>query len=135
MPRSYKALAEVERAFRSMKTLDLHIRPIHHHLEGRMREAWRELMFADEDLERKKHRNPVGAAERSEAALEKVATRTLKDGSAVHSFRTLLAELSTLVRNTCEARIGKHRASTFQMSTTPNPAQHRALELLRSITV
>ena len=150
--RSYKALAEVERAFRSMKTLDLHIRPIHHHLEGRvrahiflcmlayyvewhMREAWRELMFADEDLQRKKHRDPVAAAQRSEAALEKVATRTLTDGSAVHSFRTLLAELSTIVRNTCQARLGKNRGSTFQMTTTPNPAQHRALELLQAITV
>jgi transposase len=150
--RSYKALAEVERAFRSMKTIDLHIRPIHHHLEGRvrahiflcmlayyvewhMREAWRELMFADEDLERKKHRDPVAAAERSEAALEKIVSRTLKDGSAVHSFRTLLAELSTIVRNTCEARVGKTRGSTFQMTTTPNPAQHRALELLQAITV
>ena len=150
--RSYKALAQVERAFRSMKTIDLHIRPIHHHLEGRvrahiflcmlayyvewhMREAWRELMFADEDLERKKHRDPVAAAERSEAALEKIATRTLKDGSPIHSFRTLLAELSTIVRNTCEARVGKNRDSTFQMTTTPNPAQHRALELLQAITV
>jgi hypothetical protein len=109
--RSYKALAEVERAFRSMKTIDLHIRPSHHRLEGRvraqiflcmlayyvdwhMREAWRELMFADEDLERKMHRDPVTAAERSEAALDKVATRKLKDGSPVHSFRTLLDELS-----------------------------------------
>jgi len=150
--RSYKALAEVERAFRSMKTIDLHIRPIHHHLEGRvrahiflcmlayyvewhMREAWRELMFADEDLERKKHRDPVAAAERSEAALQKVATHTLQDGSPAHSFRTLLAELSTIVRNTCEARVGKSRGSTFLMTTTPNPAQHRALELLQAITV
>jgi transposase len=150
--RSYKALAQVERAFRSMKTIDLHIRPIHHHLEGRvrahiflcmlayyvewhMREAWRELMFADEDLERKKHRDPVAAAERSEAALEKIATRTLKDGSPVHSFRTLIAELSTIVRNTCEARVGKNRGSTFQMTTTPDPAQQRALELLQAITV
>ena len=150
--RSYKALAEVERAFRSMKTIDLHIRPIHHHLEGRvrahiflcmlayyvewhMREAWRELMFADEDLQRKKHRDPVAAAERSEAALEKVATRTLKDGSPVHSFRTLLAELSTIVRNTCEARVGQNRGSTFQMTTTPNPAQQQALQLLQKITV
>lgn len=150
--RSYKALAEVERAFRSMKTLDLHIRPIHHHLEGRvrahiflcmlayyvewhMREAWRELMFADEDLERKKHRDPVAAAERSEAALEKVATRTLKDGSPVHSFHTLLAELSTIVRNTCEARVGRRSGSTFQMTTTPNPPQLRALQLLQAITV
>lgn len=150
--RSYKALAEVERAFRSMKTIDLHIRPIHHHLEGRvrahiflcmlayyvewhMREAWRELMFADEELERKKHRDPVAAAVRSEAALEKAATRTLKDGSPVHSFRTLLVELSTIVRNTCEARVGKNRSSTFQMTTTPNPAQHRALQLLQAIAV
>jgi hypothetical protein len=150
--RSYKALAEVERAFRSMKTIDLHIRPIHHHLEGRvrahiflcmlayyvewhMREAWRKMMFADEDLERKKHRDPVAAAERSEAALGKVATRTLKDGSPVHSFRTLLAELSTIVRNTCEARVGQRSGSTFQMTTTPNPVQHRALQLLQQITV
>jgi len=150
--RSYKALAEVERAFRSMKTIDLHIRPIHHHLESRvrahiflcmlayhvewhMREAWRELMFADENLERKKHRDPVAAAKRSEECLEKVATRTLKDGSQVHSFRTLLEELSTIVRNTCQARLARRSGSTFQMTTTPNPAQHRALQLLQTITV
>jgi transposase len=150
--RSYKALAEVERAFRSMKTIDLHIRPIHHHLEGRvrahiflcmlayyvewhMREAWRELMFSDEDLQRKQHRDPVAAAERSKAALEKVATRTLEDGSPVHSFRTLLADLSTIVRNTCEARVGQNRGSTFLMTTTPTPAQHRALQLLQQISV
>jgi hypothetical protein len=150
--RSYKALAEVERAFRSMKTIDLHIRPIHHHLaervrahiflcmlayylEWHMREAWRELLFADEDLRRKAHRDPVAAAERSAAALEKVARRTLKDGSPVHSFRTLLHELSTIVRNTCEIRTGQGSGSNFQMTTTPNPAQHRALQLLQSITV
>jgi Transposase DDE domain len=150
--RSYKALAEVERAFRSMKTIDLHIRPIHHHLEDRvrahiflcmlayyvewhMREAWRELMFADEDLERKQRRDPVAAAKRSDAALEKVATRTLKDGSPVHSFRTLLDDLSTIVRNTCEARVGQRSGSTFQMTTKPDPAQQRALQLLQAITV
>jgi hypothetical protein len=150
--RSYKALAEVERAFRSMKTIDLHIRPIHHRLEERvrahiflcmlayyvewhMREAWRELMFADEDLERKKHRDPVAAAERSEAALDKVATRKLKNGSPVHSFRTLLEELSTIVRNTCEARVGQRSGSSFQMTTMPNPTQQRATQLLQSITV
>jgi len=150
--RSYKALAQVERAFRSMKSIDLHIRPIHHHLESRvrahiflcmlayyvewhMREAWRELMFADEELERKKHRDPVAAAERSEAALGKIATRTLQDGSPVHSFRTLLEELSTIVRNTCQARVGQRSGSTFQMTTTPNPAQHRALQLLQAIPV
>ena len=150
--RSYKALAEVERAFRSMKTIDLHIRPIHHRLGSRvrthiflcmlayyvewhMREAWRELMFADEDLERKKHRDPVAAAGRSEAALEKVHTRKLKDGSTVHSFRTLLEDLSTIVRNTCEAGVGQRSRSSFQMNTTPNPAQQRAIQLLQSIAV
>jgi len=89
----------------------------------------------DEDLERKKHRDPVAAAERSEAALDKVATRKLKDGSPVHSFRTLLDELSTIVRNTCETLVGKNRGSAFQMTTTPNPAQHRALQLLEAITM
>ena len=106
-----------------------------YYVEWHMREAWRELMFADEHLERKKYRDPVAAAERSEAALEKIASRTLKDGSPLHSFRTLLAELSTIVRNTCEARVGKNRGSTFQMTTTPNPAQHRALERLQAIAV
>jgi hypothetical protein len=150
--RNYKALAEVERAFRAMKTIDLHIRPIHHRLENRvrahillcmlayyvewhMREAWRELMFAEEDLERKKYRDPVAAAERSEAALEKVATRKLKDGSLVHSFRTLLEDLSTIVRNTCEARVGNKGGSTFQMTTLPNPAQQLALNLLQEIAM
>jgi hypothetical protein len=96
-----------------------------YYVEWHMREAWRELMFADEDLERKKHRDPVAAAERSEAALEKVATRKLKDGSTVHSFRTLLDELSTIVRNTCEARVGQRSGSSFQMTTIPNTAQQR----------
>jgi len=150
--RSYKALAEVERAFRSMKTIDLHIRPIHHWLEPRvrahiflcmlayyvewhMREAWRELLFAEEDLKRKTRRDPVAAARRSEAALQKVATHTLEDGSPAHSFRTLLQELSTIVRNTCQPCAGASASLTFQMTTLPNPTQQRALQLLQSITV
>ena len=150
--RSYKALAEVEHAFRSMKTIDLHIRPIHHWLENRvrahiflcmlayyvqwhMREAWRELLFADEDLKRKTLRDPVAAAQRSEAALNKVATHTLEDGSPAHSFRTLLEELSTIVRNTCQPSTGATASLTFQMTTMPNPTQQRALQLLQSITV
>lgn len=150
--RCYKALAEVERAFRSMRTIALRVRPIHHPLAGRvrahillcmlayyvewhMREAWRELLFADEDLQGKQHRDPVAAAQRSHAALEKVARRTLNDGSTVHSFRTLLDQLSTIVRNTCEARVGQNRGSTFHMTTTPSSAQHRALQLLQSIAV
>ena len=150
--RSYKALTQVERAFRSMKTIDLHIRPIHHRLEPRvrahiflcmlayyvewhMREAWRELLFADEDLIRKTHRDPVAAAQRSEAALQKAATHTLEDGSQAHSFRTLLQELSTIVRNTCQPSAGATASSTFQMTTVPTPTQQRALQLLQSITV
>jgi len=150
--RSYKALTQVERAFRSMKTIDLHIRPIHHWLEPRvrahiflcmlayyvewhMREAWRELLFADEDLKRKTRRDPVAAAQRSEAALQKVATHTLEGGSQAHSFRTLLQELSTIVRNTCQPSAGTTASLTFQMTTVPNPTQHRALQLLQSITV
>jgi transposase len=150
--RSYKALAQVERAFRSLKTIDLHIRPIHHWLETRvrahiflcmlayyvewhMREAWRELLFADEDLKRKARRDPVAAATRSEAALDKVATHTLADGSPAHSFRTLLQELSTIVRNTCQPSTGATASMTFQMTTIPNPTQQRALQLLQSIAV
>ena len=149
---SYKALCEVERAFRSLKTVDLKIRPIHHWLEKRvrahiflcmlafyvewhMREAWRELLFSDEDLEAKRQRDPVAPAQRSAAALEKIARRTLDDGTPVHSFRTLLQELSTIVRNTCRARDSRTASSTFQMLTTPNPTQHRAIERLQSITV
>jgi transposase len=150
--RSYKALTQVERAFRSMKTIDLHIRPIHHRLEPRvrahiflcmlayyvewhMREVWRELLFADEDLKRKTHRDPVAAAQRSEAALQKAATHTLEDGSQAHSFRTLLQELSTIVRNTCQPSASVTASSTFQMTTVPTSTQQRALQLLQSITV
>ncbi|MGH7745058.1 MAG: IS1634 family transposase [Steroidobacteraceae bacterium] len=150
--RSYKALAEVERAFRSMKTIDLHVRPIHHWLETRvrahiflcmlayyvewhMREAWREMLFADEDMKRKTRRDPVAAAQRSDAALNKVATHTLDDGSPAHSFRTLLEELSTIVRNTCLPSAGATASLTFQMTTLPNPTQQRALQLLQSITL
>jgi len=150
--RSYKALCEVERAFRSLKTIDLKVRPIHHWLERRvrahiflcmlayyvewhMREAWRELLFADEDQAAKAHRDPVAPAKRSQAALHKITERTLDDGSPVHSFRTLLQELSTIVRNTCRARDSKMPASTFQMLTIPNPTQRRAIELLQSISV
>jgi transposase len=149
--RSYKALAEVERAFRSMKTIDLHVRPIHHRLETRvrahiflcmlayyvewhMREAWRPLLFADEDRARKTHRDPVAAARRSEAALNKAATHTLQDGSPAYCFRTLLDELSTIARNTCQPSAGSAQL-TFQMTTLPNPTQQRALELLNGITV
>jgi hypothetical protein len=151
--RSYKALCEVERAFRSMKSIDLKIRPIHHRLSDRvrahiflcmlayyvewhMREAWRELMFADEQIELKASRDPVAPAQRSEAALQKVATHTLDDGcTPAHSFRTLLESLATIVRNTCRTRAAKPAAPTFQIDTAPNRTQQRAFELLQAIAV
>ena len=106
-----------------------------YYVEWHMREAWRELLFADEDLEAKNDRDPVAPAQRSPAALEKIAERTLEDGSPVHSFRTLLQDLATVVRNTCVARSAKTASPAFQMVTTPTDTQHRALQLLQQITV
>jgi len=150
--RSYKGLCEVERAFRSLKSVDLKIRPIHHRLEDRVRahiflcmlayylewhmsQAWRELLFSDEDLEAKRTRDPLAAAKRSPEALQKITERTLADGTPVHSFRTLLQELATLVRNTCVTRNAKTGSPGFQMLTTPTATQHRAMQLLQQITV
>ena len=148
--RTYKSLAQVERAFRSIKTMDLKVRPIHHHLEGRvrshiflcmlayyvewhMRQVWRELMFADEDQAAKLVRDPVAAATRSDAAMKKVLSLTLEDGSPVHSFQTLMATLQTIVRNTCRTPGGAPDAPTFEIITTPNQTQKRALELIAQI--
>ncbi len=148
--RTYKSLAQVERAFRSLKTMDLKVRPIHHHLEGRvrahiflcmlayyvewhMREAWRELMFADCDQQALATRDPVAPARRSDAAMKKVASHRLDDGSPAHSLQTLMSELSTIVRNTCRAPNGAQGAPTFEITTTPTVKQKRALELINQI--
>jgi transposase len=148
--RNYKSLANVERAFRSLKTIDLKVRPIHHrtanrvrahiflcmlayYVEWHMREAWRELMFADTDQAAKTTRDPVAPAKRSQAAQAKAARQTLNDGTPVHSFATLMAELSTIVRNTCRTPQAGPDAPTFEVLTTPNAKQHRALELIQQI--
>jgi transposase len=150
--RNYKALADVERAFRSLKTIDLKVRPIHHrtanrvrahillcmlayYVEWHMREAWRELMFADTDMQAKATRDPVAPAKRSKAALAKIARHTLDDGTPAHSFSTLLAELTTIVRNTCRTRGSGDDAPRFEIVTTANPKQARAIELLQAITL
>ena len=98
-----------------------------------MREAWRELMFADPDHQAKATRDPVAPAKRSPAALDKVHSHTLDDGTPAHSFATLLAELATIVRNTCRTPNAGAEAPTFDLLTTPNPKQQRALELLQNI--
>lgn len=148
--RTYKSLAQVERAFRSIKTMDLQVRPIHHYLEGRvrahiflcmlayyvewhMRQAWRELMFTDEDQAAKLVRDPVAPAKRSDAAMHKVLSRTLEDGSPVHSFQSLMALLQTVVRNTCRTPKSADDAPTFELTTTPSDKQKRALELIGQI--
>jgi transposase len=150
--RNYKALANVERAFRSLKTIDLKVRPIHHrtadrvrahillcmlayYVEWHMREAWRELMFADTEQAAKATRDPVAPAKRSKAALAKVARHALSDGTPVHSFSTLLAELATIVRNTCRTPNAGADAPTFEILTTPNAKQQRAFALLQDIRV
>ena len=148
--RNYKSLAQVERAFRSLKTIDLKVRPIHHrkadrvrahiflcmlayYVEWHMREAWRELMFADTDQAAKATRDPVAPAKRSKAAQAKATSHTLDDGTPAHSFSTLLADLAGIVRNTCRTPQAGPDAPTFQLVTTPTAKQHRALELLQKI--
>jgi hypothetical protein len=150
--RNYKSLANVERAFRPIKTIDLKVRPIHHRLADRvrshiflctlahyvewhMREAWRELMFADTDQQAKATRDPVAPATRSKAALDKIARHTLNDDTPVHGFGTLMAELATVVRNTCRTQQAAENAPTFELLTNHNPKQQRAMELLRRIKV
>jgi len=150
--RHYKDLSKVERAFRSLKSIDLRVRPIYHHLEKRvrshiflcmlayyvewhMKEAWRELLFSDEEQEQKKGRDPVAPAKRSAEALKKVHSKRLEDGTAAHSFRTLLASLSTIVRNTCRRQGAGPQEASFAMMTRANPEQKRALALINTITV
>jgi transposase len=150
--RHYKKLTLIEQAYRAMKTIDLEVRPIRHHTEDRvrahiflcmlayyvewhMREAWRELLFCDEDQEAKKTRDAVAPAKRSDAALYKVHAKVLDDGSEVHSFQTLLARLSQIVRNLCRVRSMGPGAPTFEVVTTPDAKQRRAYQLLERIAV
>ena len=148
--RSYKRLAQVERAFRSVKTMDLLVRPIYHRTEDRVRthiflcmlayyvrwhmlEAWRPLLFCDEDLDAKRHRDPVAPARRSAAANNKAASKTTNDGHRAHSFQTLLKDLSTIVRNTCIQPHARDGRTTFDLDTHPTDNQRRALQLIASI--
>ena len=148
--RSYKALANVERAFRSLKTVDLRVRPIHHRLADRvrahillcmlafyvewhMREAWRELMFADTDQAAKATRDPVAPAKRSASAQRKAASKWIDDEQPAHSFATLMAEMATLVRNTCRTPSAGADAPTFELLTTTTAHQQRALALIQAI--
>ena len=144
---SYKRLAQVERAFRSIKTVDLKLRPIHHHLakrvrshvlicmlayyvEWHMRRALAPMLFDDDDkaAAARQRRSPVAKAQRSAKAERKARTKLTTDGAPVHSFQTLLADLATLVKNRLQPKDGS--VAPFEMITTPTPLQQRALDLL-----
>jgi Transposase DDE domain len=150
---NYKKLAEAERAFRTLKGVDLHVRPIRHRLEERVKahiflsmlayyvqwhmiEAWAPLTFKDEaDVDASRERDPVAPAKRSKAALDKVHTRTLPDGSRPMSFGRLLAHLGTIARNTMRPTSAKPGEATFSLTTRPSPKQQQAIDLLATITV
>ena len=145
--RAYKNLEQAERAFGSLKGPDLQIRPIHHHLEPRVRAhvlicmlayyltwhlkaAWKPLLFTDE------HRpwspDPVAKAIRSPQAQQKAQTKRTATGSPAHSYQTLLAELGTQTRNTI--RLHGH-TGTFEKLTQPTELQAQALDLTENAPV
>ncbi len=145
--RAYKNLEQAERAFGSLKGPDLQIRPIHHRLEDRVRAhvlicmlayyltwqlkaAWKPLLFTDEH--RPINPDPVSKAVRSPAAQQKAQTKRTTAGPPAHSYRTLLAELSTQTRNT--TRLHSH-AGTFEKLTQPTPLQAEALALAQHAPV
>jgi len=148
--RTYKSLSQVERALLSFKSLDLPIRPIRHRLENRvrghrflcmlayyvewhMKEAWRPLLFSDEEQGRKATQDPVAPAIRSESAQRKAATKKREDGTEVHSFQSLLHPLSTIVSNSCRAKGAGANGVLFEITTIPDAKQRRALDLIADI--
>ena len=150
---NYKRLAEVERAFRTLKGVDLQVRPIRHRLEERVKahiflsrlayyvqwhlaEAWKPLLFADETTAGEaRERDPAAPAKRSAAALAKVQSRRLPDGAPALSFHGLLAHLATIVRNTMRRTDAKPAEATFTLTTRPSPKQQQALDLAAAIAV
>jgi transposase len=150
--RSYKSLAEVERAFRCLKGIDLLVRPIRHRTEERvpahiflcllayyvewhLRRAWAPLLFEDEDRrEERKRRDPILPAEPSASAEAKKRSRQTVDGLPLHSFRTLLAELASRARVTYEIQAAEATLTCKQLPE-PTALQARAYELIRTFPV
>ncbi len=147
--RAYKSLSHVERAFRTMKTLDLKIRPIHHRLEDRVRahvflcmlayyvewhmvRALAPLLFVDEEPEgdQLRRKSIVAPAQRSASALDKASSKKNSLGEPVHSFRGLLAHLGTLTKNLIRPTI--EGADPFEQTTRPDALQQRAFDLLEN---
>ena len=145
--RAYKGLSKAERAFRSLKTVDLKIRPIYHHLPQRVRahvllcmlayyvqwhmeQALAPVLFADDDPAGAEamRQSVVAPAQRSKKAHRKIATKRTDDDRCVHSFRTLLADLATICKNRIQPKLPG--AGTFDQLTRPTPSQQYALDLL-----
>jgi hypothetical protein len=145
--RSYKSLAFVERAFRCIKTVDLHVRPVYHrladrvrahvflcmlayYLEWHMRQRLAPMLFDDTDKETAEalRASVVAQAQRSPAAVQKQTTGLTPDGLAVHSFQSLLADLATVARNTITTAIMHNYPLT--VVTRPTAIQHKAFTLL-----
>ncbi|OUL77792.1 IS1634 family transposase [Paraburkholderia hospita] len=144
---AYKSLALVERAFRSLKTVDLQVRPVFHwnaqrvrahvflcmlayYVEWHMRETLKPMLFDDEyiELARAARPSPVAKARRSDQAKAKDSTRLGEDGLPVHSFRTLLDDLATLAYNVCHTPLNPD--AKIVMITRPTPVQEKAFRLL-----
>ena len=144
---SYKSLSGVERAFRSLKTVDLHVRPIHHRLPNRvrthillcmlayyvewhMRQLLAPILFDDDDkLQTQAARTSIVApAQRSASATRKADTKQTSEGINVHSFQTLLGDLATIVKNKIQPK--DKNIPAFDMLTQPTVIQQRAFDLL-----
>ena len=150
--RSYKSLSEVERAFRCLKGMELRVRPIHHRTEQRvpahiflcllayyvewhLRRAWAPLVFEDEERrEERERRDPIGPAKPSASARQKKSSHQTKEGLAVHSFETLMADLATRARVTYGLRSGDS-TPIFKQVPEATPLQARAYELLGLLPV
>ena len=148
--RQYKGLAQVERAFRCLKGIDVRVRPIFHHtddhvrahiflcllayyVEWHLRRVWAPLLFEDETLPRDRQtRDPVAPAQPSAAVHRKKVQRQTPEGLPVHSFDTLLAELATRCEVTCRLREDA-TAAPIRQWTPPTPLQARALALLKGV--
>lgn len=145
---AYKSLSNVERAFRSIKSVDLKVRPIYHRLahrvkthvflcmlayyvEWHMRRVLAPMLFDDHDKDaaRMQRESVVAPAKRSAAAEAKACSKVCEDKTPVHSFHTLLSDLATIVKNTVKMKNGT-TSESFEKITQPTALQQRALELL-----
>jgi transposase len=145
--KAYKQLSNVERAFRSIKTVDLEIRPIHHrlpervrahvllcmlayYLEWHMRQVLRPILFEDHDKAAAEatRTSIVAKAERSAAAMRKIASKRTDDDLPVHSFQSLMADLATVTRNTMA--MAHSPDTSFVLYPELTPVQARAFQLL-----